>query len=410
MAEPTPDTTDAAAGDGRPADADVRAPGVASAVPCELCVVIPTYNERDNVRPLLDALDHALAGIAWEAIFVDDDSPDGTAEEVRRIARERSDVHCLQRIGRRGLSTACIEGMFATAALYVAVMDADLQHDPSVLPAMLNRLKRDGLDVVVGSRYVKGGSTGDWKPTRVRIGRYANRVGTRLLRAPLEDAMSGFFVLRRPFIDRTVRRMSGKGFKVLLDLFMSAEGPVRFAEVPYEMRPRVRGSSKLDLNVTWEFFALVADKLIGRFLPLRFVMFVTVGAFGAILHLAILGILTQLLQIAFIIGQSVATVAAMTANFFFNNLFTYRDRRLRGRRLMRGLASFYVICGFGAAINVVLAVFLFQRGIPWWLAGLIGALVGAVWNFAVSSTFTWKEEVHAPHPGAEARSVPRSAG
>jgi dolichol-phosphate mannosyltransferase len=195
--------------------------------------------------------------------------------------------------------------------------------------------------------------------------------------------------------------MSGRGFKILLDIFMSAEAPVRFAEIPYRMRSREHGSSKLDVNVAWEFFALVVDKLIGHIVPLRFIMFVTVGAFGAVLHLTVLGMLTQVLQYAFVIGQTVATVVAMTANFYFNNLFTYRDRRLRGWSALRGLASFYVVCGLGAAINVVLAGFLFDAGIVWWLSGLIGALVGSVWNYAVSSALTWKSEVDPPKPVVE---------
>lgn len=189
---------------------------------------------------------------------------------------------------------------------------------------------------------------------------------------------------------------------MLLDIFMSAEAPVRFAEIPYQMRSRARGSSKLDANVAWEFFALVADKLIGHIVPLRFIMFVTVGAFGAVLHLTVLGVLTQVLEFPFVVGQTTATVAAMTVNFFLNNLFTYRDRRLRGWSAVWGLASFYIVCGLGAAINVVLAKFLFDSGIAWWLAGLIGALVGSVWNFAVSSALTWKSDVSASNPAIEA--------
>lgn len=403
MVDPTPDRTTAPPADDQPAGPeDPGASAVARDATRELCVVIPTFNERDNVQPLLDSLESALSGMSWEAIFVDDDSPDGTAEEVLRIARERPNVRCLQRIGRRGLSTACIEGMYASAAPYIAVMDADLQHDAGILPLMLDTLKRDQLDIVVGSRYAEGGGTGDWEPKRARLGRFANRIGELVLRARLKDSMSGYFVLRRPFIDKTVRRMSGRGFKILLDIFMSAEAPVRFAEIPYRMRSRTRGSSKLDANVLWEFFALVADKLIGHIVPLRFIMFATVGALGAVLHLTVLGTMTQVLQFAFVTGQSVATVAAMTVNFYLNNLFTYRDRRLRGWRAVRGLASFYIVCGLGAAINVVLAGFLFDSGIVWWLSGLIGALVGSVWNFAVSSVLTWKSQVEPPNPVVEA--------
>ena len=374
---------------------DSRPPGGA----CELSVVIPTFNESDNIGPLLAQLEETLDGIAWEAVFVDDDSPDGTAELVRRIAARHPRVRCIQRIGRRGLSTACIEGMLASAAPYLAVMDADLQHDVTILPRMLETLKRDRLDIVVGSRHVDGGGTGDWEASRVRIGGVARRIGRLVMRADVADPMSGFFVLSRPFLERTVRRMSGKGFKILMDLFMSAGEPVRMAEIPYAMRARARGESKLDLGVAWEFVALIVDKLIGHIIPFRFIMFALVGTGGAIMHLAVLATAMRGFAEPFIVAQAQATVAAMTVNFFLNNIFTYRDRRLRDWRVVSGLVSFYLVCGVGAFVNIVLATFLYGNAIPWWMAGLMGALVGAVWNYAVTSSFTWTRKPDHPVAG-----------
>jgi dolichol-phosphate mannosyltransferase len=356
----------------------------------ELTVVVPTYNERDNIKAVIETLQRHLDGLAWEIIFVDDDSPDGTAEEIRRLSQDLPNVRCLQRIGRRGLSTACIEGMLASSAPFLAVIDADLQHDIGTLPLMLHSLKRDQHEIVVGSRYVSGGGTGNWQSSRVRLSGLATRVTRLFLSADLTDPMSGFFVLRRSLLDRTVRRLSGKGFKILLDLFMSADGPVRFAELPYEMRKRERGASKLDLHVAWEFLSLLADKLIGHLIPVRFILFVMVGLGGALMHIAALGAMLKVFGYSFAVAQTVATLVAMTVNFFLNNAFTYRDRRLRGWGVLWGLFSFYVACGLGAGINVVLADFLFDRAIPWWLAGLLGALAGSVWNFAITSSFTWK--------------------
>lgn len=362
--------------------------GPAGAV--ELSVVIPTFNERENIRPLIEVLAVNLSGIAWEAIFVDDDSPDGTAAHVRDLMAEFPNIRCIHRIGRRGLSSACVEGMQASAAPFIAVVDGDLQHDLSVLPLMLHTLKRDQLEIVVGSRYVDGGGTGDWAHSRVRISSLATRMGSRLLRTSLKDPMSGYFVLSRDLLDRTVRRLTGRGFKILLDIFLSSDQTVRFAEIPYTMRSRVRGASKLDTLVAWEFIMLLLDKMIGRFIPIRFVMFVTVGFIGAAGHIAVLGLMTRLLDYSFLAGQSVATVVAMTINFFLNNLLTQRDRKIQGWRLVPGLLSFYLVCSIGGAISVVLAGFLFGHGIPWWMSGLLGAVVGAVWNFAITSSFTWQ--------------------
>lgn len=380
-------------GTGRSQASDIQSAQSTAAVnsPHELTIIVPTFNERDNVRPLIETLEACLDGIKWEAIFVDDDSPDGTAGKVRELSADFPNVRCIQRIGRRGLSSACVEGMLASSSPYLAIVDGDLQHDLNALPLMLHTLRRDQLEIVVGSRYVEGGGTSDWAQSRLRVSGFATLISKAFLRAPLKDPMSGFFVLHRDLLDRTVRRLSGKGFKILLDIFLSAKDPVKFTEIPYTMRSRISGSSKLDSLVVWEFFMLIVDKLIGRFVPVRFVMFVAVGLIGAVGHLAVLGLLTKAMAYPFMVGQAAATVVAMTINFLLNNIFTHRDKKLQGWRIVGGLASFYVACSIGASINITLASFLFGSGIPWWLSGLLGALVGSVWNFAITSSFTWRQ-------------------
>ncbi len=356
----------------------------------QLTVVVPTYNERANVGPLVGLLDSALDGIAWEVLFVDDDSPDGTADAVRALSREDGRVRCLQRIGRRGLSSACIEGIMASSAPYVAVMDADLQHDETLLPGMLEQLRADAADVVVGSRYMGGGSTGDLASGRVWISRIASALGQLVLKARVSDPMSGFFMLQRGYFERVARDLSGKGFKILLDLLASGRREVRVAELPYHMRARQHGDSKLDTMVVWEYLVLIADKLFGRYVPVRFVLFVGVGMTGVVLHLLVLGLLHQLLDVGFLVAQASATLLAMTSNYFLNNVFTYHDQRLHGLALWRGLLTFYLACSIGAVINVEFADFLFQRAFPWFVAGFLGAVAGAVWNYAVTATFTWR--------------------
>ena len=359
-------------------------------MPTELTVVVPTFNERANVGPLVDLLDAALQGVRWEVLFVDDDSPDGTADAVRALARDDARVRCLQRIGRRGLSSACIEGVMASSAPYVAVMDADLQHDETLLPGMLEKLRADAADVVVGSRYMSGGSTGDLASGRVWISRIASGLGQLVLRARVTDPMSGFFMLTRAYFDRVAHDLSGKGFKILLDLLASGRRDVRVAELPYRMRARQHGDSKLDTMVVWEYLVLIADKLFGRYVPVRFVLFVGVGMTGVAVHLLTLGLLHRLLGVGFLVAQACATLLAMTSNYFLNNVFTYHDQRLRGWAVLRGLLTFYLACSIGAVINVEFADFLYQRAFPWFVAGFLGAIAGAVWNYAVTATFTWK--------------------
>ena len=356
----------------------------------EFTVVIPTFNERENVPLVVERLEAALAQIAWEAVFVDDDSPDDTADVARDIARRDRRVRVIHRIGRRGLSTACVEGVLSSAAPYFAVMDGDLQHDDTVLPEMLRRLKSDRLDLVVGSRYATGGDTkGLASRRRHAISRLGGRVAQLVLNADLTDPMSGFFVMSRASFDETVRGLSQQGFKILLDIFASAGRPLRFAEVPCRFHTRQHGQSKLDTMATWEFGILVLDKLIGRYVPVRFVVFAGVGATGVVAHLATLALM-GLVPFGFQVSQATAVVVAMTWNYILNNIITYRDQRLRGPAFFRGLASFYAIGAVGALANVGVAGMLFRQGSGWWLAGLAGALMGVVWNFTMSSLFTWR--------------------
>ena len=353
-----------------------------------LSIIIPTLNERENVEPLLASLAAALPYTAWEAIFVDDDSQDGTAEYVRDLARRDPQVRCLQRIGRRGLATACIEGVLASASPYVAVIDADLQHDERLLPQMLTALQ-DGADLVVGSRYVAGGGIGDWGRRRARASGIATHIARIICKADVADPLSGFFMCRREVFERALRRMTGQGFKVLLDLLASSPEPLLVRELPYSFRERQRGESKLDTLIVWEYCMLLADKLVGRIVPVRFALFALIGGLGLLVHLTTLWTGLNLVGLSFRASQIVATLVAMTSNFFLHNQFTYRDRRLRGFRLVRGLGIFYLVCGFGVVANVGIASYAFSANYVWWLAGVAGAVIGSVFNFAMSSVFTW---------------------
>ena len=383
---------------GKPEPASLEVPAsVLAAAPVELAVVIPTLNERDNVPLIVERLNRVLAGIAWEVIFVDDDSSDGTADAVRALAQVQGNVRCIQRVGRRGLSSACIEGMLASAARYLAVMDGDLQHDETLLPRMLDKIKTERLDVVVASRHVGDGGVGNFAASRVRISDFATRLSRMVVKAELSDPMSGFFMIERSAFTDAMRQLSGQGFKILLDLFASTPRPFAFAELPLQFRERLHGESKLDTLVAWEYLMLLLQKLIGPAVPVRFLLFALIGGLGVGVHLTTLW--TVLHFADFPVAQAVATVVAMTGNFLLNNLFTYRDRRLKGWRILWGLASFYAVCGIGAVANVGVAASIAGHH-AWWLAGLSGAAVSVVWNYVMSSIFTWSARRSAPKPAA----------
>ena len=354
-------------------------------------IIIPAYNERDNIPLVVERLEALLGEFHWEIVFVDDDSRDGSREVLMDLARAKSRVRFIRRIGRRGLASACLEGMASSAADVFAVMDCDLQHDETILPAMLRAFEADpGLELAVGSRYTeKGGGTGDWSKARVFVSRFATRIGSIVRKTELTDPMSGFFAIRRNIFEETVRQMTGKGFKILLDIVLSAGRPLRVREFPYEFRTRQHGESKLDIVVAFEYLYLLADKIFGRFVPVRFVLYVLAGLSGLILHIGTLGVLHKLAGVPFITAQILATLVAMASNFLVNNSVTFRQQRLKGGLLLPGLIAYMVICGMGAVVNIQSAEYLFENHITWWFAGAAGALVGAVWNYAVSTQIVW---------------------
>jgi len=357
----------------------------------ELAIVIPTYNEAANVPLLIQAIERALPDTRWEVMFVDDHSPDGTSQAVRDLALVDPRVRIVHRFGRRGLSSACVEGIMATAAPYVAVMDADFQHDEAILGDMLDRLKRGDVDLVVGSRYLSGGGMGEWSEQRQRLSRLATRMAAKLAGTEISDPMSGFFMLTRDAFLRSLPNLSSIGFKILLDIAASAPTTLRVAEVPYTFRTRQHGESKLDSLVLWEYFQLLLDKWVGHLIPVRFLSFALVGGFGVFVHFAVLTSLFEGLDLGFRRSQAAATVIAISSNFFLNNILTYRDQRLRGRALFYGWITFNLVCATGAAANIGVADWLFARHNYWVFSALAGIAVSVVWNYAMSSLFTWRK-------------------
>jgi len=358
----------------------------------ELSVVIPTFNEKDNVRPLVALLEKALKGRAWEAIFVDDDSPDGTAKEVRALGREKPNVRVIHRIGRRGLAGACIEGILSSVAPFAAVIDADLQHDETRLPVMLDALLGDEeLDIVIGSRNVEDGSAGTGLSAVRKWGSdVATKMARKALRISASDPMSGFFMVRRESFNSVVLNLQSQGFKILADMLSASKGRWKIHEVGYTFRERQHGFSKMDSAVTLEFLSLLAVRMTGGVFSIRFILFMFVGLTGLAVQLIVLRIMLGLEPDGFAGGNTIAVIVAMTSNFVLNNALTYKDRTLRGREFFRGLLSFYAVCSIGAVANVGVSVVVFAA-LPFWaLAAFCGALVGALWNFVASSLVTWK--------------------
>jgi len=357
----------------------------------KLGIVLPTLNEAANVAPMVARLEAALGPDGWEAIFVDDNSTDGTAEAARGIALRDKRVRVIQRIGRRGLASAAIEGMCATAAPFVAVMDADHQHDPALLLTMLEAVESGEADIAVASRFIAGGSAaGLASEAREQGSLLANRLARRLTGAELSDAMSGYFLLRTEQLRSQADRLSGIGFKILLDILATAPGPLTIREFPLAFAERRSGESKLDRAIAFDFLVGLYERYLGQMIPTRFALFGTVGGLGVLVHYAVLAALMFLLGSDFALAQTFAVLVAMSFNFWLNNWLTYRDKRLKGwRQMVRGWIKFCLTCAVGAFANIAVATLLDLRGLHWAFAALAGILVGSVWNYALSSRFVW---------------------
>jgi dolichol-phosphate mannosyltransferase len=356
-----------------------------------LSVVVPTFNERDNVTALYRKLEATLRNVAWEVVFVDDNSPDGTWDVVRALAQHDSRVRCVRRIGRRGLSGACIEGILASSAPFAAVMDADLQHDETQLPKMLALLQKGDAELVIGSRYIAGGSADSFDRKRAGASALATEVAKRVLGVRVADPMSGFFMIRRDRFEQLAPQLSVQGFKILLDVIATAHGELRTVEVPYTFGARLHGESKLDSMVALDFLGLVVAKFTHDVISLRFLLFAMVGGIGLFVHLGTLFVGLQVLEFPFPEAQAAGALTAMTSNFILNNFLTYRDQRLKGAAILRGLLAFSLVCSVGLLANVGVAFSVYDQEPIWWLAGAAGALMGVVWNYAMSGLFVWRK-------------------
>lgn len=356
----------------------------------EYAIIIPTLNEAGNVRPLVERLGALLCAYDWEIIFVDDNSGDGTLDILREMATNNPRIRFLRRVGRRGLSSACVEGMLATTATYLVVMDADLQHDESKITELFSLLDSGQATVAVASRYVAGGGTEAWNHRRLGMSKLATFLSKKLLTADCSDPMSGFFAIHRNLIDTSPERIHTHGFKILFDLLSRRDLPLIVREVPYIFKGRASGTTKLNSLVMLDFAWLLLSKYFRRLVHPELMLFCCVGLLGVGAHMFILYLLHKLLCSPFVLSQSLATLSAMTCNYFLNNRITFSPYRLRGKAMLTGYLKFVAACSIGTLANIALASFLFKASIPWPISAFFGVLLGALINYSFSKLFVWK--------------------
>jgi dolichol-phosphate mannosyltransferase len=355
-----------------------------------LSVIVPTYQESANIPILFERVKVALNGLPWEMIVVDDDSPDGTSNVAFALAATDRRLRCVRRVNRSGLAGAVIEGWMSSSADFVAAIDGDLQHDESILREMYEVLAKGAGNLAIGTRLRTAGAR-NLSPVRQRLSDLGAWFFRRIAGATVTDPMSGFFMIRRDIISGLAPRLSPDGFKILVDVILSAGGGLNIIEVPYRFRKRNAGESKLTPLVGIDFLGLVVHHATAGVLPIRFVLFAMIGAGGLIVHIVTLSaVLHWFDALTFNSGQLIATVVAMASNFMLNNEITYSSYRYRGLGLIEGFASFALGCSVGAIANIDIASWLYSDHQTWWMAGLAGALLSVVWNYAVSTNLIWR--------------------
>ena len=360
--------------------------------PGGVTVILPTYRERENLAPLLEELFTTdVQGLIKRVIVVDDDSRDGTSEFIKSTVFAR-DVLCLLRIGRKGLSSAVVEGILLADTPFVAVMDADGQHRPVDLMGMIGRQQATQAQLVVGSRFLVQAKQATHTGLRQRMSTIGNSLAQKASGTELSDPLTGFFLMDRELFVQNARRVHSGGFKILLEILQALRGQaLRIEECQIEFRSRLAGESKLDTAVLLEFVEQLANHLTGGIIPYRFLGFALVGASGVAVHFAILSLLLFQASLSFPLSQTAATLTAIVWNYALNNRLTFRRNRRHGFAWFSGLAIYMLACGLGALANIGVASVMNQGHYSWWLSGIAGVIVGTVFNFCISRDIVWRD-------------------
>jgi dolichol-phosphate mannosyltransferase len=361
-------------------------------IPIEISVILPTYNEALNLPLIIPRLQAVLKPFSYEILIMDDNSPDGTYELAERLAADTPQIRAVRRLANRGLSQAVAEGFSVAKGKFMLVMDADMQHDETVIPDFIARF-RAGADIVVGTRKAHGGAIENWSYMRRFISWGATRLAEIFLPQTCSDPMSGYFGLSRSFYNRISAEINPRGFKILLEILARARHAT-IAEVGYTFRPRQHGESKLTASVALAYLVALYDLKFGRYLPLRFVKYALVGVSGICVNALMFWLSRNCFAMRDSHSLIMAILVSIASNFFLNNHFTFSDRRLTGfRNLLWGYLKYNFICLGGAFINYAITMNLRQEfALNIDLANLVGVGVATFWNYFINLNLTWGQK------------------
>jgi dolichol-phosphate mannosyltransferase len=352
-----------------------------------LSLILPTYSEAENIPELLPKVRDVLKDLPHEIIIVDDNSPDETWKVAQKLAHDREDIHVIRRIDRRGLSSAVIDGFLAAKGDVFMVMDADGQHDMKLLPKLYDSVKHTN-GIAIGSRYVEGGSVGEWDEQRYAMSRIATKLAKRLCAVQVQDPMSGFFAIDRSVFEEVLPRLNPKGFKILLDLLVHVPSTIPVDELPFTFGSRTHGESKLSRRVQIEFLEYLYDVIFGKYIPLAFVKYCVVGSLGVLVNVMAFQVFHGMVDFSSAVIAAIET--AIIFNFWMNNIWTFSHARLQGKAVFVGLLKFNIACALGGIANYSISTYLFENGVSGIIAVSIGAFTSVLWNYTMNKIFTWK--------------------
>ena len=362
-----------------------------------ISIVIPTFNEVENIVPLLKKLTLILNDFEYEIVVVDDDSPDGTSDEVNKYMKKNKRIKLITRIGRSGLSSAIKEGLIFAQGKYLLVLDGDGQHHPSFILNMLEEMQRSKYDIVIGSRFLNNSKLEGLSNERSLGSKIANKMSRISLHknySKLTDYLSGCFCVEKEMTKKYIRKIEINGFKFLYELLSLSKGKLAVHEVPLIFKQRRFGNSKLDIAIVWDFLISIIHNLTLRLLPRRAISFGMVGISGVFVQLFITSFLVEIFLIDFYNALPFAVISAATSNFLINNQLTFRSDRLRNLGLVVGLLKFLIVASLPVIANVGITTAIYKYiSADTFIAQIAGIAIVYAWNYLASSSFVWKKSI-----------------
>ena len=354
-----------------------------------LSIVIPTYNEGENITPLVERIHNAVSDYDYEILFVDDDSKDDTTDTIENLSASYP-VRVAVRKNERGLASAVVHGILNTTGQKVLVMDADLQHPPEVIPSLV-KAAEDGADIVVASRYVEGGGCQEWGLFRKLVSRVSTTIAHIFLpqTRPVKDPMSGFFMFDRKVVENA--KLQPRGYKILLEILM--EGKFQnVVEVPFTFVTRDEGESKLNTKQQIEYLRHIYSLMCRKGEMSRFIKFCLVGLSGVGVNMGLLWLLTEYAGLPYLLSATISVETSIITNFLLNNFFTFRGRSESGTKpFFQRLLKFNLVSLIGLGINLgLLSLFTEVFGIYYLVSNIIAIIIVTMWNYLLNTWWTWR--------------------